>query len=136
MSYPAPLKARCTKKWQNQRLRAPSRSIYPGRTRTMGGMMSEALKEKPNAEPVPAISSAGIVVGGRYVPPPPDKDGKIWVRATALVQADPDRLYRMWRDVENAPRWQEQIVQVTRTGDATSHWTMRSRDKTIEWDSQ
>lgn len=99
-------------------------------------MTSEALKEKPNAEPVPAISSAGIVVGSRYVPPPPDKDGKIWVRATAFVQADPDRLYRMWRDVENAPRWQEQIVQVTRTGDATSHWTMRSRDKAIEWDSQ
>lgn len=98
--------------------------------------MSEALRERPNAETVPAISSAGIIVAGRYVPPPPDKDGKIWVRATALVQADRDRLYRMWRDVESAPRWQEQIVQATRTGDTTSHWTMRSGDKTIEWSSQ
>ena len=32
----------------------------------------------------------------------------------------------MWRDVESAPLWQEQIEKVTRTGQTTSHWVMRS----------
>jgi uncharacterized membrane protein len=52
----------------------------------------------------------------------------------------------MWRDVEAAPLWQEQIERVTRTGETTSHWVMRSgtndgaenkdKGKTIEWDSE
>jgi uncharacterized membrane protein len=103
--------------------------------------MSDALKEKPNAEELPISSSAAIFIEGRYIPPPQDKDGKIWVRTTALVQADPERLYTLWRQVENAPLWQEQIASVTPTGDKTSHWVMRSGDgngdgKTIEWDSE
>jgi uncharacterized membrane protein len=98
--------------------------------------MAERRKENPHGDPALLSYSTGIVVDGRYFPPPQDKDGKIWVRATALVNVHRDRLYRMWRDVENAPLWQEQIVQVKRTGDATSHWTMRSGDKTIEWDSE
>jgi uncharacterized membrane protein len=98
--------------------------------------MSDTLKEKPKAERPPLSSSAGIIIDGRYMSPPQDKDGKIWVRTTALVRAEPERLYRLWRDIENAPLWQEQIVQVIRTSDVTSHWTMRSGDKTIEWDSE
>jgi uncharacterized membrane protein len=97
--------------------------------------MSDAFREKPNAERLPLSSSAAIIVDGRYQPPQ-DKDGKIWIRTSALVNADPDRLYRMWREVEKAPLWQEQITQVIRTGDATSQWTMRSGDKVIVWDSQ
>jgi uncharacterized membrane protein len=104
--------------------------------------MSEALSEKPNAEPLPQASSAGVTVNGKYLPPPEDKDGKIWVRTSALIQAGAKNLYELWRDVENAPLWQEQIVQVTKTGPSTSHWVMRSGDKdssdnkTIEWDSE
>lgn len=98
--------------------------------------MSDALREKPNAEELPLSSSAAVVIEGRYIPPPQDKDGKIWVRTTALVHAEPDRLYALWREVENAPLWQEQIAAVTRTGDRTSHWVMRSGDKTLEWDSE
>jgi uncharacterized membrane protein len=106
--------------------------------------MSKALNEKPNAEPLPLGASAGVILNGRYLPPPEDKDGKIWVRTSALIHADADDLYRMWRDVEAAPLWQEQIKKVSRTGEATSHWVMRSRaedkdkdrDKTIEWDSE
>jgi uncharacterized membrane protein len=75
-------------------------------------------------------------VSGRYIPPPEDKDGKTWVRTSALVQADPESLYRMWSDLENVPQWQEQVVQVNRTGDRTSRWTMRAGDKTIEWNSE
>jgi uncharacterized membrane protein len=98
--------------------------------------MSDALREKPNAEALPLSSSAAIIIEGRYMPPPRDRDGKVWVRTTALVSAVPGRLYKLWRDVENAPLWQEQIAAVTRTGDRTSHWVMRSGDKTIEWDSE
>jgi uncharacterized membrane protein len=98
--------------------------------------MSDALREKPNAEPLPLSSSAAIVTDGRYVPPPQDGDGKVWARTTALVGADPGRLYELWRNVENAPLWQEQISSVTKTGDKTSHWLMRLGDKTIEWDSE
>ena len=102
--------------------------------------MSKALNEKSNAEPLPDAASAGVILNGRYLPPPEDKDGKLWVRTTALIQANADDLYRMWRDVEAAPTWQEEIRQVTRTGETTSHWVMASGNKedakTIEWDSE
>jgi len=98
--------------------------------------MSEALNEKPNAEPLPTQTAAGVVVEGRYLPPPEDKDGKLWVRTSALIQGSPEDLYQRWHDIENAPLWQEQITEVTRTGAKTSHWVMRSDDKTIEWDSE
>ena len=106
--------------------------------------MSKALNEKPNAEPLPVAATAGVILNGRYLPPPEDKDGKIWVRTSALVHADAQELYKMWRDVEAAPLWQEQIEKVTPTGETTSHWVMISgaedkdnaKDKTIEWDSE
>jgi uncharacterized membrane protein len=98
--------------------------------------MAEALKEKPNAEPVPGSVGASVIIDGHYAPPPENKDGKLWVRTTALIQADPESLYKLWRNVENAPLWQEQIVEVWRTGETTSHWVMRSGDKNIEWDAE
>ncbi|WP_158750433.1 SRPBCC family protein [Acidobacterium sp. S8] len=98
--------------------------------------MSPALNEKPFAEELPAASAAGVILDGRYLPPPEDKDGKLWVRTSALVQADAQELYAMWHDVEAAPAWQEQISQVVTTGERISHWTMQSDEKTIEWDSE
>jgi uncharacterized membrane protein len=98
--------------------------------------MTSALRERPNAEAVPNSGSAGVIVDGRYLPPPEDKDGKIWVRTAALVQANAQALYAIWRDVESAPLWQEQITRVVATGPKTSHWIMESDGKTIEWDSE
>jgi uncharacterized membrane protein len=98
--------------------------------------MSHALKEKPNAEELPTTAAAGMILDGRYLPPPEDINGKLWVRTSALVQASPHDLYAMWRDVEAAPVWQEQITQVVATGEQTSHWIMESGGKTIEWDSE
>jgi len=102
--------------------------------------MSKTLSEKPNAEQLPASTSAGVILNGRYLPPPEDKDGKIWIRTSGLIQAEAQKLYQMWRDVESAPLWQEQIARVTRTGEITSHWVMRSsdkdNDKSIEWNSE
>jgi uncharacterized membrane protein len=98
--------------------------------------MSDALSEKPHAEPLPTMASAGVMLNGKYLAPPQDKDGKRWVRTTALIHAESDALYRLWRNVEQAPLWQEQITQVTLTGENTTHWVMRSGDKAIEWDSE
>lgn len=98
--------------------------------------MGVELTEKPYAEAVPNSGSAGMVVNGRYLPPPEDKDGKIWVRTSALVQADAQQLYAIWRNVEGAPLWQEEITRVVSTGPNTSHWIMESDGKTIEWDSE
>jgi uncharacterized membrane protein len=97
---------------------------------------TNALTEKPNAVPVPFISEAAVIHDGRYLPPPQDGDGKVWVRASVVIDADAPGLYRMWRDIESAPQWQEQIASVTRTGEKTSHWVMQDGDKTIEWDSE
>lgn len=109
--------------------------------------MSKALNEKPNVDPLPATATPGVILNGRYLPPPEDKDGKIWVRTSALIHASAEDLYSLWRDIEAAPLWQEQIERVTRTGETTSHWVMRPAnnddddmgkhsDKTIEWDSE
>ena len=76
--------------------------------------MSKALNEKPNAEPLPATASAGVILNGRYLPPPEDKDGKIWVRTSALIQASAEDLYSLWRDVEAAPT----VARADRKGDS------------------
>lgn len=98
--------------------------------------MTTALTERPNYEEPPKPGTSAVIQNGRYMPPPEDNDGKMWVRTGALIQRTPDDLYAMWRDIESAPEWQEEIRQVTLTGTNTSHWVMRSGDKTIEWDSE
>ncbi len=95
-----------------------------------------SLMEKPGADVLPEQSGASILFKGRYMPPPEDGDGKLWARTTALIQASPDALYELWHDVESASLWQEEIAEVRRTGPVTSHWVMKSSDKTIEWDSE
>lgn len=97
--------------------------------------MTEALREQPKSERFES-SGVSIIIDGHYAPPPEDKDGKLWVRTSVLIQSDPSTLYKLWRDVEKAPLWQEQIVEVRCTGEKTSHWVMRSNEKNIEWDSE
>lgn len=98
--------------------------------------MSPVLNEKPFAEELPTVAAASVILDGRYLAPPEDKDGKLWIRTSALLQADARELYSMWRNVESAPAWQEQIAQVIVTGERTSHWVMKTGDKTMEWDSE
>jgi uncharacterized membrane protein len=98
--------------------------------------MSEALSEKPFAEDLPSSAPAGVIVDGRYLPPPEDKDGKVWVRTSALIQSDAAELYKIWRRVEDAPLWQEQIKAVRITGESKSHWVMETDGTSMEWDSE
>ena len=98
--------------------------------------MTTALQERPQFEELPKAATSPVIENGRYLPPPEDKDGKIWVRTSALVQAEADDLNKMWRDLASVPLWQEEIREVVITGAKTSHWVMTSGDKTVEWDSE
>jgi uncharacterized membrane protein len=98
--------------------------------------MSEMLNEKPNAEEIPRASSAAVIIEGHYAPPPQDDDAREWIRTSALIQASPNELYELWRDVARIPEWQEQIVSVTAKEHKHSHWVMQSGDSTIEWESE
>lgn len=98
--------------------------------------MASSLGERPGAEPLPKESGAAALINGHYAPPPSDGDGEIWVRTSATVQADPGKLYELWRDEEAAPSWHERITEVRKTGTKTSHWVMRDEpgDNILEWD--
>lgn len=100
--------------------------------------MTIPLSEKPEAVDEKSFepNSVGSLRNGKYAPPPKDEDGKLWVRTSALVQSDPQRLYELWHNIELAPQWQEQIVEVRRTGPKATHWVTQSGDKSIEWDSE
>jgi len=99
-------------------------------------MTTSALQERPNAEPPVTSSGASVILDNRYLPPPEDKDGKIWKRTSAFILKSPEELYDLWRDLASIPLWQEQIVSVTETGANTSHWVMQVGDKTVEWNSE
>src|SRR4051812_25070639 len=107
-------------------------------------MATDALKAAPTLSAAQTLKVAptlsertiGLVLDGHYMAPPEDKDGKIWVRASALVQRSPAELYALWRDIESAPKWQEMITDVVATGPKSSHWGMKSNGTTIEWDSE
>jgi uncharacterized membrane protein len=60
----------------------------------------------------------------------------MWVRATSLIQRTPEDLYAIWRAIENAPLWQEQVHAVVVTGPVTSRWTLKEGDKTVSWNSE
>jgi uncharacterized membrane protein len=79
---------------------------------------------------------AAVTLDGRYLPPPEDRDGKMWVRTSVIIQADPGELYARWHDIESAPGWQEDLKEVVKTGDRTSHWVLYKDDKTVQWDSE
>lgn len=91
------------------------------------------------AELETTAGAPGIVMGGRYMPPPADKDGKLWVRTSALIQASPHALYMLWRDTEKAPQWQEQIVSAEALDANTIQWTMvkgKDEDKLVRWTTE
>lgn len=95
-----------------------------------------ALTERPNFETVPTSGPVGSILDGRYAPPPTDGDGQQWVRVSMLIQGRPEELYGLWRDLEKAPQWMEQVSSVTLTGPKSSHWVMQMGDTKVEWDSE
>jgi uncharacterized membrane protein len=81
-------------------------------------------------------SGTSCILDGRYLPAPQDGAGKRWVRTSVLIQASPQSLYSRWRDIESAPKWHGQTVEVRKTGERTSHWAMMVGNQRKEWNSE
>jgi uncharacterized membrane protein len=96
----------------------------------------DSISNQANLQNEPRYRSAAVTLDGRYLAPPQDDDGKLWVRTSAIIQADAMKLYGMWTDLDLVPQWQEQMVKVIKTGAATSHWMMRKANNTLEWDAE
>jgi uncharacterized membrane protein len=95
-----------------------------------------ALNERSGADALSRVLGANVVEDGRYMPPPSDENGRMWVRTSVLVQGEPQDLWGMWRNVEDAPLWQESIVSVKPVTEKISHWVMESPTGRMEWDSE
>ncbi len=86
-------------------------------------------------------SVAQIPQGTAYKPLPQKvEDGYVTAHAIQTIQADPERLYTLWRDMESIPLWQEYVVSVKDLGAGKSHWVMGNpedeKGARIEFDSQ
>ncbi len=59
----------------------------------------------------------------------------IQIRRAVTVQATPQQVYELWRDLSNLPRFMKHIVTVTVDG-SRSHWTVREGGRLLEWDAE
>lgn len=65
------------------------------------------------------------------------RDGMIVGRTAMTINKDRDELYRFWRDLENLPRFMNQIESVHRSGERESHWVARGpAGVRLEWDAE
>lgn len=64
--------------------------------------------------------------------------GKKGVHASAscIVNAQPDEVYRFWREFANLPRFMEHLESVTELGEGRSHWVAKGpAGMKVEWDA-
>ncbi len=79
--------------------------------------------------------------GHQYIPMVNETvDGYVHAHSLQTINAAPEDLYKLWRDVSLIPRWQEHVVSCTPVSESISHWVMGNPDdpdgKRIEFDSQ
>ena len=61
----------------------------------------------------------------------------IKVERSVFVNAEPDEIYRFWRNLENLPRFMSQLISVQQLVVKRSRWTMGSLAGTrFEWDAE
>jgi uncharacterized membrane protein len=61
----------------------------------------------------------------------------IGVEESVVVDASAERIYTFWRDVENLPRFMQQLESVEGFSEFRSHWTMRGPLNTkVEWEAE
>lgn len=66
---------------------------------------------------------AGQGKGAHFRPLPQDvEDGKVRAHTLQTINADRQTLYNLWRDVTNAPKFQEYVVSVTPVSPTRSTW--------------
>ena len=78
---------------------------------------------------------------GFYIPlPEGEQDGFVTAHAVQTIAADAKALYRLWHDISQFWRWQENVVSVTPLGNNRSHWVVGNPEdpdgKRIEFDSE
>ena len=67
---------------------------------------------------------AGAGKGAHFKPLPQDvKNGKVRAHTLQTINADRQTLYKMWRDVTGAPKFQEYVISVEPKSDTRSTWT-------------
>ncbi len=70
------------------------------------------------------VFPAGQGKGSVFHPLPQDvEDGKVRAHTLQTINADRHTLYTMWRDVTNAPKFQEYVVSVQPVSATRSTWT-------------
>lgn len=83
-----------------------------------------------------------VIEEGEHYAPLPDReeDGKVTAHAVQTILAEPQALYRLWRDVALIPRWQEHVISVTPLEGGVTHWVMGDPEQqdahTVEFDSE
>lgn len=59
------------------------------------------------------------------------------VRKSIEVDAPVHRVYRLWTDFESFPGFMENVQEVRRTGDGTTHWKVEAPlGRYVEWDAE
>ena len=70
------------------------------------------------------VFPAGAGKGGHFTPMPQDvDDGIMRAHTQQTINASRQHLYKLWRDVSNAPQFQEYVVSVERKSETRSTWT-------------
>jgi uncharacterized membrane protein len=62
-------------------------------------------------------------------------NGKRLVRRSITVNRPIAEVYRFWRELENLPRYSQNLLSVSVDG-LKSHWVAKSPGGTVEWDSE
>lgn len=84
---------------------------------------------------------AGAGKGAIFSPLPQDTTGgQMRAHAVQTIGADPETLYKLWRDVTLAPRWMEYVVSTEAKSDKVTHWVIGDPDSPkgmrIEYDTE
>ncbi len=58
------------------------------------------------------------------------------VEKDIVVSAPVARVYELWTDFENFPRFMHHVEEVSRTGDKLLHWKAKLGPLTLEWDAE
>src|SRR4051795_5900458 len=58
------------------------------------------------------------------------------VEKELVVNAPVERVYQLWTDFENFPKFMEHVQEVRRSGDSNLHWKAHIGGRTGEWDAR
>jgi len=58
------------------------------------------------------------------------------VEKELVVNAPVDRVYALWTDFAQFPRFMSHVESVTPTGEQQYHWTARFGPRKVEWDAK